>query len=149
MSTPTERTENDRRVEIAVAQASNGDGAARRYLYIVANAARVLDDLVDGDAKVPAEQIIEVFQALLIEVQRNPFFQKNREYLTALQLTALNCWLDANAWEKSDDATERLYAHVMRDQINELLPAVAYLTGGWSHCRAYSLGFRRTFKKEF
>jgi hypothetical protein len=37
----------------------------------------------------------------------------------------------------------------MRDQINELLPAVAYLTGGWAHCRAYSLGFRRTFKKEF
>lgn len=149
MSTPDERTLNQHRVATAIAQASNGDGSAARYLYAIAGAARVLDDLVDADRPVPPEEIIAVFQTMLVEVNRNGFFQKNREFLTALQLTAMNCWLDANAWEKSNDPTERIYAHVLRDQINELLPAVAFLTGGWAHCRAHSLGFRKTFKKDF
>lgn len=148
MSTPEERASNSQRVAEAILQASNGDLAARRYLHTIATAARTLDDLVDADAPVPVEQIIGVFQSLLIEVHRNGFFLRNREFLTALHLVAMNAWMDANTWEKSEDRTEQLYAHVLRDLINELLPAVAYLTGGWAHTRAISLRIRQTFKKE-
>jgi hypothetical protein len=149
MSTPEDRAAASPRVAEAILQASNGDLAARRYLHTIAAAARTLDDLVDADHPVPAEQIIGVFQALLIEVHRNGFFQRNREFLTALHLVAMNAWLDANVWRKSNDPTERLYAHVLRDLVDEVLPATAYLTGGWAHCRAVSLRIRETFKKEF
>jgi hypothetical protein len=149
MSTPEERTANSLKVARAIEQASNGDPAAAAYLRTIAAAARTLDDLVDGDKPVPAEQVIEVFQSLLIGVQRNSFYQRNRDFLTAIHLVALNGWLDANTWEKSDDPLERLYAHVIRDLINEVVPAVAYLTGGWLHCRAVSLPIRQNFKKEF
>lgn len=149
MSTPEEREENRRRVAEAISQASNGDAQASRYLWQVAQAARVLDDLVDADTPVPPERIIAVFQGLLIDVQRNGFFGRNREFLIGIHLVVMNAWLDANAWEKSADPTERIYAHVLRDLVSELLPATAYLTGGWDSCRALSLKVRKTFKKEF
>lgn len=149
MSTPEQRKENTRRVKEAVALASNGDEMAARYLWLIAQAARTLDDLVDGDNPVPHEHIIAVFHGMLVEVNQNPFFLRHRDYLTGLHQMALNAWLDANAWTKSEDATERLYAHVLRDLVGEIVPAVAYLTGGWLTCRAVSLQIRKSFKKEF
>lgn len=148
MSTPAERLANDTAVKAAIEAAANNDGFAQRYLWQIAAAARVLDDLVDGDKPVPAHKTVEVFQGLLIDLQRNPFFLRNRDFLTGLHVVALNAWLDANEWEQSANRTEQLYAHVLRDLISELLPAVAYLTGGWAHCRAHSLDFRQAFKKE-
>lgn len=149
MSTDAQRAEGTHRVKLAIEQAANGNEMATRYLWIIAQAARTLDDLVDRDRTVPNDKIVEVFHTLLVELNQNPFFIQNRLYLTGLQQMALNAWLDANAWANSHDPLERLYAHVLRDLLNEMLPSVAYLTGGWRHARAVSLQIRQQFKKEF
>lgn len=148
MSTDAERDANRLVVAEAISLASNNDVAALAYLWQVAQSARVLDDMIDGDRVVPAEHIVSVFQGLLIDVHRNGFFNRHREFLLGIHVVVMNAWLDANEWEKSEDKTEQLYAHVLRDLISELIPAVAYLTGGWDRCRAISLKVRGTFKKE-
>lgn len=150
MSTEAQRATNDVAVKRAIGLAANGNPEAARYLEIIAGAARVLDDIVDGDRPVQPGAAIAIFQQLLIEIHGNGFFMRHREALTLAHMVALNAWLDANALAGAQDRTVRGYAHVVRDQINELLPAVAYLTGGWQHVRKLSLPeLRAPFFKPF
>lgn len=148
MSTTAERTMNTERVHRAIALAANNNAPAGRYLVMVARTARMLDDLIDRDQPCSNEQITNVFYSLLIEIHENEFFQKHRVELTLLHTVILNAWLDAN--DLADEpGVARIYAHVMRDFINELLPAVAYLTGGWLRLRKVSRPeFRQPFFKE-
>jgi hypothetical protein len=148
MSTPAERQENHRTVDQLITLAAKGDPSAERYLRMIAGAARTLDDLVDADHPVPQGEVVLAFAGLLVGLNHNAFFLKHREALVALHQMALNAWLDANEWEKSPDPDRRIYAHVLRDAVNEILPAVAYLTGGWEHMRAVSRQTRELFKKE-
>ena len=149
MSTPTERTANQAAVKEAIDLAANGDRGAASYLWAMATAARTLDDLVDRDEPVTDEQIVNAFFGLLVDLPLLPFFQRHRDVLTGVQLVALNAWLDANHLERRGDATAQLYAHVLRDAVNELLVAVAYLTGGFRHMRRVSLRARDLFAKPF
>jgi len=148
MSTTEERTQNNELVEQAIALAAGDDAAAAAYLRTIAGASRTLDDLVDGDRFVSADAVTKVFANLLVTLPQNPFFLRHREALTALHLMAMNAWLDANTWEQSHHRTRQLYAHVLRDAIGEILPAVAYLTGGWPRMREVSLQIRELFIKE-
>ena len=146
MSTTIEREKNSGAVRGVIAAAANGDAAAARYLEIIAGAARVLDDLVDADHPVPHDQLVLVFYTLLIELQNNPFFNRHREALTMVHVLSLNAWLDANALDQTQ-TTPRIYAHVLRDTINEIATAAAYLTGGWIALRQHSMNFRNAFMK--
>jgi hypothetical protein len=148
MSTPEERQANQAKVAGLIRHASKGNLAAELYLRTVAGAARLLDDLIDRDSEVKSDDIVMVFAGLMVGLNGCSFFVQNRDYLSAVQQVALNAWLDANEWENSPDATERIYAHVWRDAINDLLPAVAYLVGGWTHMREVSQATREQFKKE-
>lgn len=149
MSTETERTANEHALTRAMTLAAHGDAAALRYLQIAAGAARTLDDLVDADHPVPGADAVLVFQSLLVEIHGNAFFQRHRDALALQHAVILNAWLDANALARVPDRTTVLYAHVLRDYVNELLGAVAFLTGGWMHLRKISLPELRTpFLKE-
>jgi hypothetical protein len=58
-----------------------------------------------------------------------------------------------NAWEASNilftgDETDKIYAHVLRDYINELLPLVALLTQGHDKMKEVNGLIRSLFKKE-
>lgn len=148
MSTAEQRAAAHLVISGLITQAARGDASAERYLRTIAGAARVLDDLVDGDHPVDHDALLATFAGLLVGLQGNAFYRKHIDYLTACHQLALNAWLDANEWEKHPDALRRLYAHVWRDAINALLPAVAYLTGGWTHMRDVSRSTREAFLKE-
>lgn len=148
MSTETQRIENAEKVALAIKLATKGEPHAEHYLRTIAGAARILDDVVDGDHAVVGQDIVVIFTGVLVGLQGNPFFVRNREFLTAYHQMILNAWLDANEWEKSEDRTRRIYAHVLRDLINELLPAVAYLGSGWAYMREVSPRIRELFTKE-
>ena len=75
------------------------------------------------------------------------FYIRNSSYLQGIQLVAYNAWRDSNNWSKKDDL-HQLYAHVIRDYINELLPAVAFITGGYKLMRRVSAESRELFIKE-
>lgn len=148
MSTTAERQQNAERVDKLIDLAARGDASASIYLRTIAGAARVLDDLIDKDHELPPSEIVLAFAGLLVGLNHNAFFVRNREALTTLHQMALNAWLDANEWEQSQDPDRRIYAQVLRDAVNEILPAVAYLTGGWPHMRDVSRQTRELFLKE-
>lgn len=147
MSTIPERLANNRKVAELVAMAANGDAAAGDYLMQLASAARICDDLIDGDVAVFPAATEQMVAALLVRIPTNPFFQTHFRHLTGLHAVAWNAWLDANSLE-GGDPTDKIYAHVLRDLINEVLPQVALLTGGYAHMREVSIRMRQMFKKE-
>ena len=58
-----------------------------------------------------------------------------------------NAWMASNYLSDGDE-TDQLYAHVLRDACNELLPIVAMLTGGPAHMKIISAEIRTLFKKQ-
>jgi len=137
----------DKKVAEAVALASNGNQDAWNYLFIIARALRIIDDLVDEPEKVTVEDKYKLADLLLVALPSNPFFIAHRLSLVPLHLTSVNAWIDSNDWMEKDK-TRKNYALVIRDQITELVLLVAYITGGSDHLRNISLKVRELFLKE-
>jgi hypothetical protein len=137
----------DKKVAEAVALASNGNQDAWNYLFIIARALRIIDDLVDEPKKVTVEDKYKLADLLLVALPSNPFFIAHRLSLVPLHLTSVNAWIDSNDWMEKDK-TRKNYALVIRDQITELVLLVAYITGGSDHLRNISLKVRELFLKE-
>ena len=58
-----------------------------------------------------------------------------------------------NAWEASNslstgDHLDKIYAHVLRDYINEILPLVGLLTQGHDKMKEINGAIRSLFKKQ-
>lgn len=147
MSTTEERKAATLTVQGLIAEATEGHPVAAAYLDAIAQSARIADDLIDGDQAVSPKQVQRMVGALLIEIPANPFFRAHYDVLWAAHSIAWNAYLDANELE-SGTVTDQLYAHVLRDTINELLPLVAYLCGGPKRQRAVSRRMRQEFQKE-
>ena len=137
----------DEKVAEAVALASNGNQDAWNYLFIIARALRIIDDLVDEPEKVTVEDKYKLADLLLVALPSNSFFAAHRLSLVPLHLTSVNAWIDSNDWMEKDK-TRKNYALVIRDQITELVLLVAYITGGSDHLRNISLKVRELFLKE-
>jgi len=137
----------DEKVAEAVALASNGNQDAWNYLFIIAKALRIIDDLVDEPEKVTVEDKYKLADLLLVALPSNSFFVANRLSLVPLHLTSVNAWIDSNDWMEKDK-TRKNYALVIRDQITELVLLVAYITGGSDYLRNISLKVRELFLKE-
>jgi hypothetical protein len=148
MSTTAERSANDLALQDVVDLAANGDQDAAQYLGMMAYVARVLDDLWDHDRQIESPELARIAHILLVDLHRQPFFQAHRLLLVGAHQIALNAWLDANEMEQHPTPINRVYAHVLRDTINELAPTVAYLTGGYEHARHTSRVMREKFAKE-
>lgn len=147
MSTPEERKGMDLNVDAIIPQCCNGNKHAEKYLHDMAWVNRIIDDLFDDDVKVGKEDIERVFYVLAIEIPTNPFFMQNFQSLMAQHVIIYNSWIDSNRWEFDTDQTKRMYAHVLKDYIGELLPLVAFLTGGTNLMRTISLKARELFIK--
>ena len=137
----------DEKVAEAVALASNGNHDAWNYLFIIARALRIIDDLVDEPEKVTVEDKYKLANLLLVELPSNSFFVAHRLSLVPFHLTSVNAWIDSNDWMEKDK-TRKNYALVIRDQITELVLLVAYITGGSDYLRNISLKVRELFLKE-
>ena len=148
MSSGPEREENSEKVKTLIPLAANGDRWAESFLWIIARSARLFDDLVDKDVEPKTETVISVFFDLLISIHDNPFFNANKTKLIPIVLTAINAWLDSNELYEDGSDKMKIYAHVLRDYVNELLPATAYITGGFDNMRMVSREMRKAFAKE-
>ena len=58
-----------------------------------------------------------------------------------------NAWIAANDWENGDK-TEKVYSHVWRYTVHEVLPIVALLTQGYDQMKKVSKEMRTLFKTE-
>jgi hypothetical protein len=133
MSDASEREKNQEAVREAIALACQDNAAAANYLTLIAHAARLLDDLEDGDAG-PVDVGYVAF-LLLVALPRNPFFAQHAASLIPLHDLAVNAWQDSNQM----DPDSRLVAtRYWSDQINEIACVVAGLVGGYHHRRSVS-----------
>lgn len=148
MSTVSERRMMDDKIDRIMPVAANGNKNAERYLRDIAFIARKIDDLYDKDTEVGQEEIERLFYLLLIDLPTNPFYLANFQALITQHIVIYNAWMDANSWEHEEDLSKLRASMIMRDYVGEIIPLVAFLTGGSKSMREISLTSRELFLKE-
>ena len=147
MATPEERKTNDLACDEIFKLCANGNEHAEKYLKDIAHVSRVFDDLIDKDYAVSSEQVCRAFFELLGGLWLNPFFVQNAQTLIPIHIASYNSFMDSNEWADKD-SLRKIYSHVMKDYINELLGVVAFLSGGYNHMRQCSLQVKEVFLEE-
>ena len=102
---------------------------------------QVIDDLVDQDKPVSKDAVKEAFWECLIEIPRNPFYQRHFNQLLPQIQVFFNDWLDSCDLEKKGDH-EKNIAFVLRDSIGSIIAHCAYILGGYRWMREVSVMIR-------
>lgn len=148
MTTPKQREEIQKQSKDIIQDAGGDDEAAKAYLWMIARITRELDDIYDGDQVVTRESLLEILEYLFIAMPTNPFYVQHQDVLLSQHLSMWNAWMAANEAEHGDDL-DKIYHHVWRDQIHELIPIVACLTQGHEAMKTVSKKVRIVFKTKF
>ena len=146
MSDLKERSVNDQQLTDLVELATGKHQPAREYLLLLARFARLCDDLIDRDWQVTPKETEEMVGILFVQIPSNGFYQANFAMLQGMHFTLWNAYLDSNILANGD-ALDRVYAHVLRDMINEVVPMVAFVLYGYKHMRKVSEKMRKIFRK--
>ena len=112
---------------MAAVTAAGDNKDAFNYLIQQGYCTRIIDNLYDQDYPPTNEELMDVSKLLFSVIPSNPFYQ---EHIKTLQPVASMAW---EAWEQSNrlckmSCTDRIYAHVFRDQIIYMNELVALLT---------------------
>lgn len=146
MTTEQERTTIEEKSQWIIREACGNNPEAARYLWMIGRITRTLDDVFDADQEITREEHLEVLKYLFIELPSNKFYIKHFDTLTSQHFSMYNAWVASNKAEHGDE-TDRIYYHVWRDTIHELIPIVALLTQGMEKMESVSLKVRELFKK--
>tara|TARA_R100000458_G_C8240015_1_gene219348 strand:+ start:388 stop:843 length:456 start_codon:yes stop_codon:yes gene_type:complete len=118
---------------------------AKEYIYDLLYVLGIWDNLYDQDYPVELEQILKAFELIYIKIPTNPFFNKHRDVLLTHHIATYNTWLAANENEYGTE-TDKMYAHVWKEQINEILPTIALILNGYESMIDVSNELRTLFK---
>jgi hypothetical protein len=147
MSDSQERLLNDRKVDFINQQVAAEDKDALEYLQLLSRCARIVDDIFDEPETILPNDLLTTIEILFVRIPSNLFYIKHRDLLFSQHLTMWNAWEASNILFTGDE-TDKIYAHVLRDYINELLPLVALLTQGHDKMKEVNGLIRSLFKKE-
>jgi hypothetical protein len=147
MTTPKEREQNQPAASKILDAAAGKNQSAREYLSMIAESARLLDDIYDGDYPITKKNLLEVLEILAIRIPTNKFYRQHQDFLLSQHLSMYNAWNASNEAEKGDELS-KIYAHVWRDSIEELIPVVALLCKGPAHMKHISSIMRKVFMKQ-
>lgn len=125
-----------------------GDELAVDCALMISNALEVWDDLIDRDQALDAATINKAFWDLLITLPNNPFYARHRARLEPLLIATINGWLDAEALVKRPEEHWRWLAFYLRNTGNEMIPACAFIVGGFANMRRVSLAMREFLAHE-
>lgn len=112
------------------------------YCLAIGQLSQALDDVVDGDKPVSAEELCRAFWVMLVDLPNNAFVQQYGSQLSAVLGSAFNSWLDANELEKGSDHDKNL-AFVLRDALVDVVCFCALKVGGFVWMRKVSVIARR------
>ena len=147
MSTEQERKENEKKANFIIEVAAGSNDDALEYLMLLSAASRIADDVFDEFENVTKNNVLTVIEILSIRIPLNNFFRKHQDLLLSQHISMWNAWEASNMLEKGD-ATDKIYAHVLRDYLNEILPVVALITQGHNKMKEVNSLIRSLFKKE-
>jgi len=147
MSTLAERDQNLLKVNLISKLAAGENQDALEYLTLLSSLSRITDDVFDEFENVTKNNVLTAIEILFIRMPANLFFKKHQDILFSQHVSMWNAWEASNILEKGDK-TDQIYAHVLRDYINEILPLVALLTQGHTKMKQVNSTVRSLFKKE-
>lgn len=123
------------------------DQDAIALVHILGDISETWDDLIDED-QVEPERINRMMYLAMVELAKNPVYQKHAAIIGPIVLMAINAWLDATEMQQHPEVRCRQWAFYLRDMIIEIVPLVAYLIGGFDHLRAVSVDIRTALTHE-
>lgn len=147
MSTLTKREQDLLKCDFIIKEAAGKNKSAFEYLTLLSSVARITDDVFDEFKNVTQNDVLTAIEVLFIRIPSNSFFKENQDTLFSQHVNMWNAWEASNMLEKGDK-TDQIYAHVLRDYINEILPLVALLTQGHNRMKEINSTIRSLFKKE-
>ena len=144
MSTQQEREEDAVKSDELIKLASGKNKEADKYLRMINQVYRVMDDIYDGDYLYTRGEILEIIEHLLIGIPSNRFFIHHRDKLISQHITAYNAWMASNRWS-GGNLEQRVFSHVWRGDYQAVLGLVALLTQGIDQMRIVDKKTRETF----
>lgn len=111
-----------------ISMAAAGNDEAERFCLAWVAHCQMFDDTFDRDRPVTDERMGELSALYLAELSGNQFYFQHKPMLFGLMITSINAWIDSN----HRSGVERA---VLSGQYHEVVYAVAYIVGGWSHLR--------------
>jgi hypothetical protein len=147
MSSPQEREELNKKVDFIIKEAAGENQAASEYLYMLATCGRIVDDIFDQDIELAKEDLLTLAEILFVRLPANVFYREHQDFLFSQHVVMWNAWDISNVLSNGN-ATAKIYAHVLRDYINEVLPLVALLTQGHNKMKDINSLVRTLFQKE-
>lgn len=110
-----------------------GHREAADFLVLLTDAAHVWDDLVDGDAPISEATINAGFEAILLDLPRDPFYAQHFARLHPILEISIVNWRIANRLELSsplNDETAFHIAFILRSAYADLATMAALIVGG-------------------
>lgn len=147
MSDSQERKELESKVSFVIQEAAGDNQAASEYLQMLSFCGRIVDDIFDEDAELNQENLLTLAEILFVRLPSNSFYKEHQNFLFSQHVVMWNAWDISNVLDKGSP-TEKIYAHVLRDYINEVLPLVALLTQGHNKMKDINGLVRKLFQKE-
>jgi hypothetical protein len=147
MSTLKEREENSLKADFIIKKAAGGNESAEEYLQMLSTCSRIVDDIFDDFETVTKQDLLTVVEIFFVRLPANKFYCEHKDLLFSQHVTMWNAWEISNVLE-SGDSVDKIYAHVLRDYINEVLPLVALLTQGYFKMKEINVAVRSLFKKQ-
>ena len=148
MSTEKEREINKKTLLPFIKEVVGDNLAAEEYLYSLAKAMRIIDDIYDQDYPVSKNQLIETIKTFIITIPMNSFYRKHQDLLLSHHITMWNTWYISNDLYKQGEL-DKVYAHVIRDYCYEIFVLVALLTQGEKHMNKINKLIRNVIRKPF
>lgn len=135
--------DNDEDRRAAFLRWTGGRGDAAAFLALVAEIARLADDIADEDLH-RQRNVAWLLHRTMVDLPRNPFFAAHAAELAPLVDVVLVQWRQSDEWRKSCDRLRQLFGFVQREAIGAFVPAVAAILGGPEAAKAAADDFFAT-----
>lgn len=111
------------------------DEAAAAMLEKIFQVSQIADDFVDGDKPMQKSQdMSELLMLALVEIPANPFYRNNQGFIAPVLVSVISAFNTSNQLQKSPIVDCAMFAWALRDALEHLIVACAYIKGGaqWS-----------------
>jgi hypothetical protein len=124
-----------------------GNLAAAEVVWTLAEVSHLWDDIVDGDP-IRASWADDVFLSLLLDLPRNPFYQRHIARLLPAFECAVHSWFASRQLEGSLALEDQVTAHVTRFNFADFVATVAELACGRAYALEHAADIRRMVHQE-
>lgn len=124
------------------------DPDALAFLRTLNTAVNVWDDLIDRDAPCGEDRIHAGFLAAMVEIPRNPFYQRHQQELQPCIEAAICDWIASIDMQRDPNPEMRGRAHVLRFSGLAVWLMCARICGGMQAGIDAALALRRAIPNE-